>query len=32
MAGYLDVEHLSLFANGTLVLMVALKTLRLQGG
>ena len=28
---YLGVEHLSLFANGTLALLVALKALRLQG-
>ena len=28
---YLGVEHISLFANGTLALLVALKALRLQG-
>jgi len=31
LAAYLGVEHLSLFANGTLALLVALKALRLQG-
>jgi dTDP-4-amino-4,6-dideoxygalactose transaminase len=31
LARYLGVEHLSLFANGTLALLVALKALRLQG-
>ncbi len=31
LAAYLGVEHISLFANGTLALLVALKTLRLQG-
>ena len=28
---YLDVEHISLFANGTLALLVALKALKLRG-
>jgi dTDP-4-amino-4,6-dideoxygalactose transaminase len=31
LAAYLGVEHISLFANGTLALLVALKALRLQG-
>ncbi len=31
LAVYLGVEYLSLFANGTLALLVALKALRLQG-
>ena len=31
LAAYLGVEHLSLFANGTLALLVALKALRLRG-
>lgn len=31
LANHLGVEHLSLFANGTLALLVALKALRLQG-
>lgn len=31
LAAYLGVKHLSLFANGTLALLVALKALRLQG-
>ncbi len=31
LASHLGVEHLSLFANGTLALLVALKALRLQG-
>lgn len=31
LAAYLGVQHLSLFANGTLALLVALKALRLQG-
>lgn len=31
LAAYLGVEHLSLFANGTLALLIALKALRLQG-
>ena len=31
LADYLGVEHISLFANGTLALLVALKALRLQG-
>ena len=31
LAAYLRVEHISLFANGTLALLVALKALRLQG-
>lgn len=29
---YLETEHLSLFCNGTLALMVALQMLRLNGG
>lgn len=31
LAAYLGVEHISLFANGTLALLIALKALRLQG-
>ena len=31
LAAYLGVEHISIFANGTLALLVALKALRLQG-
>jgi dTDP-4-amino-4,6-dideoxygalactose transaminase len=31
LAQYLDVEHLSLFANGTLALITALQTLRITG-
>lgn len=31
LATYLGVQHLSLFSNGTLALLVALKALRLQG-
>lgn len=31
LADYLGVQHISLFANGTLALLVALKSLRLQG-
>jgi len=31
LSAYLGVEHISLFANGTLALLVALKALRLQG-
>lgn len=31
LCSYLGVEHISLFANGTLALLVALKSLRLQG-
>ncbi len=31
LARHLQVEHLSLFANGTLALLIALKALRLQG-
>ena len=31
LADYLDVEHLSLFANGTIALVTALQTLRITG-
>lgn len=31
LAAYLDVEHVSLFANGTLALITALRALRLEG-
>ena len=31
LAAYLGVQHISLFANGTLALLVALKAMRLQG-
>ena len=31
LCAYLGVQHLSLFANGTLALLIALKALRLQG-
>lgn len=31
LAAYLGVEHISLFANGTLALLIAIKALRLQG-
>jgi dTDP-4-amino-4,6-dideoxygalactose transaminase len=31
LAAHLGVEHISLFANGTLALLIALKALRLQG-
>jgi dTDP-4-amino-4,6-dideoxygalactose transaminase len=32
VAGYLGVEHLSLFCNGTLALLLALQMLRISGG